>query len=81
MRKGPGIEIFPDLAQVRAVAIELEDLRGGIAVGWPSARAAARINEDMALGVEGDAGNLAKVQIRRQLQQVCDRIVWNLRRR
>src|ERR1700694_3622922 len=41
VRERPGVETFADLAQIRAVAIELEDLRGGSREGRALAAAAA----------------------------------------
>ena len=77
----PGVEVLADLAQERAVVVEFQKLRGGVAEGRTLARAAARIDEDVALGVDRDARDLAEVQVGRQLQEVGHRLVGNFRRR
>ena len=58
-----------DLAQVIAVGVELQELRRRRAIGG-AGRGAAMQDEDMALGIERDAGNLAKVEIGRQAQDI-----------
>src|SRR5262249_23283553 len=81
MRERPGVEVLAALAEEHAVAVEFQNLRGSIAVGRAAAGAAACIDVDVPLGVDGDAGNLAEMHIRRKLQQVRDRIVGNFGRR
>ncbi len=55
-----------DLAQEFAVGIEFEKLCRGGGVGRPRA-IAAREDEDVALGVDRDAADLAEIQVGRQL--------------
>ena len=74
MGERPGVEILADLADELAVGAELQDLRRGVAVGRAGARAAARVDEDVALGVDRDAGDLAEVHVVRQLQQIGHRV-------
>ena len=80
MGERPGIEILADLADELAVGTELQDLRGGVAERQAGARAAARVDEDVALGVDGDAGNFTEIHVVRQLQQIGHRIKGNGRR-
>src|SRR5215216_5380042 len=81
MRIGPGVEILADLANEGAVTIELEDLRGRVAEGWPLARAAARVDENMPFGIDRHARHLAEMQVGRKLQQVGNGLVGNFRHR
>ncbi len=55
-----------DLSQVFAVGIELEKLCRSGGVGRTRA-IAAREDEDVALGVDRDAADLAQIQVGRQL--------------
>ena len=77
VRERPGVEILADLADEFALGIELQDLRGGVAVRRTGARSAARIDEDVALGVDRNAGGLAEVHVVGQLQQIGHRLVGN----
>jgi hypothetical protein len=76
----PGVEILADLADEAAVTIELENLRrcGAEGVGYS---AATRIDVDVALGVHRDARCLAQVHVRRQLDEVRNRLEVELWRR
>jgi hypothetical protein len=76
--EGPGVEVVADLAQIIAVGVELQELRRRRAIGGASCVAAMQ-DEDMAPGIERDAGNLAKVEIGRQAQDVRNGFVRNLR--
>ncbi len=73
VRERPGVEVLADLADEAAVAIELEDLRGGGAEGVGDG-AAARIDVDVALGVHRDARGLAQMHVRRQLDEIRNRV-------
>ena len=78
--EGPGVEVVADLAEVVAVGVELEELRGGCAVGGAGGVAAGE-DEDVALGVDGYAGSFAEVDVRRELQEVGDGVEGDLRDR
>src|SRR5262249_49273054 len=80
MGERPGVEVLADLADEVAVAVEFQDLRGGGAKRVGD-RAAARIDVDVALGIRRHAGGFAEVHVRRQLDEVRDRIELQLRRR
>ena len=69
MGEGPGVEVVADLAQVIAVGVELQELRRRRAIGGAGCGAAMQ-DEDVALGIERDARNLAKVEIGRQAQDI-----------
>ena len=78
MGEGPGVEVVADLAQEIAVGVELEQLRRRRAIGGPG-RVAAMQDEDMALGIERDAGDLAEIEIRRQAQEIGNRFIGDRR--
>ena len=67
-----------DLANVFAVLIEFQKLRGAGGVGRPG-RVPARENEDVSLGIHGHAGNFAEIHAGRKLQRVGHGIKWNFR--
>ncbi len=67
-----------DLAQVLAVGVELQELRRRCAIGGAGCVAAMQ-DEDVALGIERDAGNLAKIEIGRQAQDIRNGFVRDLR--
>ena len=69
VRKAPGIEVMPDLANVLSVGIEFEQLRGGRAIGR-SRGVATREHEDVTPGVDGYAGSFSEVHVRRQLKEI-----------
>jgi hypothetical protein len=54
------VEALADLAEVVPVLVELEEARP----------LAARVNEDVPLGIGGDADTLAEVEIGRQLKKL-----------
>ena len=68
MRERPGVEIVADLAQELSVGVELEQLRGRGTVGR-ACGVAARKDEDMLLGIDGDAGDLAEVHVGRKFKK------------
>ena len=67
--EGPSIEIMADLAQKFAVGAELEKLRRGGGIGRAGG-VAARQDEDVALGIDRDAADLAEIEVVRQLQRI-----------
>ena len=69
VRELEAVQALADLANERAVLIELEQSRV----------AAARVDEHVPLRVGRDADALAEIQIRRQLEEVRHRVVRNLR--
>jgi hypothetical protein len=75
---GPGVEIVADLADVRAVGGELEELGCGGSVGWAGGVAAGE-DEDVTLGVDRDAGSFAEIEVRREFEEVGDRVEGNFR--
>ena len=79
VRERPGIEIVADFANVLAVLIEFQKLRGGGGIGR-TVGVPARKNEDMSLGIYGDAGYLAEIQIGRKFEHVGHGIKRNFRR-
>jgi hypothetical protein len=76
----PGIQIPADLADIAAVGREFQDLRGGGGEGRPG-HVAARIDEDMALGIHRHAGDLAEMQVVGKLEKVRHRVERDLRHR
>ncbi len=68
MREREAVQALADLADVLAGLIEFEQARV----------LAAGVNEDVALGVGGDADAFAQVQIGWKLQEVRHRIVGDL---
>ena len=75
----PCVQIVAYLANVPAVRAELEKLRGGRRVRRTRG-IAARQNENMSLAVDGHAGCFSKIDIRRKLQEIGDRSVFDHRR-
>ena len=69
---------MPDLAKVGAVGGELEELRCGCAVGRASG-VAAREDEDVPFGVDGDSGGFAEIDVRRELEKIGDGVERNFR--
>ena len=65
-----------DLAQIIAVGVKLEQLRRRRAIGG-AGRGAAMQHEDVALRIERDAGNLAQVEIGRQMQKIRNGFIRN----
>ena len=63
VRELEAVEALADLADEVAVLVELEQARV----------AAARVDEDVALRIGGDADALAEIQVRRQLEEVRHR--------
>ncbi len=78
VRERPGIEVAADLADEPAVRTEFEELRRRRGIGR-AAGVAARQREDVALGIERDAGNFAEIHIGRQMQRIGDGIVGDNR--
>ena len=76
--EGPGVEPVADLADEAAVTVELQELRGGGAVGRPQ-RVAAREHENVPLRVQRHAGALAEIHAVGQLEEVRDRLVGDRR--
>ena len=70
VRELEAVEALADLPDERAVLIELEQPRV----------AAARVDEDVPLGIGRDADAFAQVQIGRQLEEVRHRLVRDLGR-
>jgi hypothetical protein len=81
MRKRPGVKVLADLADEAAVGIELPQLGGGIGEGRPVARSATVEDENVALGIDRDAGRLAHIEIGRQLEEIGHRVVGDERGR
>jgi hypothetical protein len=79
VRERPCVKVLADLTDEVALRRELQELRGGIAVGRAGAGAAARVDEDVALRIDGDAGRLAEMHVRRHLQDVRRGFVGDLR--
>ena len=61
----PGVEVAADLADEIAVAVELEELRGGGGIGRAFGVAAVE-DEDVALRVHRHAGDFAEIEVVRQ---------------
>ena len=68
VRELEAVVALADLADVVAVLIELEQARVG----------AARVDEDMSLGVGRHAHGFAQIQTRRKLQEIRHRVVGDL---
>ena len=69
VREREAVEALADLAQVVALGVELEEARG----------LAARVDEDVSLGIGGDADAFAQVEVGRQLQEIRRRVERDLR--
>src|SRR6185437_8204393 len=78
VRIGPRVQIAADFAQKLPVGVKLEQLRGGGPVGR-SAGVATRQYEDMALGIDGDAGHRAEIHVGREVQKVRHGVERDLR--
>src|SRR5262249_18481331 len=77
--------VLADFADELAVAVELKQPRAAMGErargsNGDGRMAGPRIDEDIALGVRGDASDLAQVDVVGQVQQVGDRIKGDLRR-
>ena len=62
MREGPGVKIVADFADKSAVGGELQELGGGSSVGGAGGIATGE-DEDVAFGVDGDAGDFAEMDV------------------
>ena len=69
VRERKAVEPFADLAHVVPLRVEFEQARG----------LAARVDEDVSLGIGGDADAFAQVQVGRQLQEIRRRVERDLR--
>src|SRR5581483_3854937 len=74
------IQALTDFSDVLAVLIEFEQTRCGthknaVCSGGYIYRSGPRVNEDVTLGVRGDAQNLAEVDVIRHLQKIGRRVV------
>ena len=58
-----------NLAHKFAIRIELQKLRGSCSVGGPGCLPTGE-DENVSLGIDGDAGDLAQIQISWQLQKI-----------
>src|SRR4029077_4604287 len=67
---GPGVEAFADFTDVRAIGAELEELRGRGGISWPIGAVGTREDEDVALGMDGHAGNFAEIHSGRKLEEI-----------
>ena len=70
VRERPGVEALADLADELAVRTELEQLRRGRRIGRAVGAVRAREDEDVALGIDGDAGHLAEIHARGKLEEI-----------
>src|SRR5581483_4897094 len=80
VRIRPRVKVFADLADEPAVGAEFEQLGGTRPVSG-ARRVAAGEDEDVFLRVDRDAYDLAQMQVRRELEKVGYRFVWDFRRR
>ena len=76
VRVGPSVEVVSDLAHEITALVELQKLRGGGAVGR-TCGIAAREDEDVAVGINGDAGDFAEVHVGRELQEIGNGVIGN----
>ncbi|HEV7636856.1 MAG TPA: hypothetical protein VGO54_15625 [Bradyrhizobium sp.] len=80
MAEPPGVKVLADLADELSLAIEFQQLgrrrAEGRAVGI-----AARQHENVALGIEGDAGHLAEIHVGREPKRIGDGIEGDRRHR
>src|ERR1700687_294067 len=74
MREGPGVKVVADLAKEFSVRGKFEELCGGGAVGGTRG-VATREDEDVALGVDGDADGFAEVEIGGELEEIGNGVV------
>ncbi len=63
--------MLADLADVFSVGGEFEELRGGGGEGGAGG-IAARKNEDVAFRIDGDADDLAEIEVGRKFQEIGD---------
>src|SRR5262249_52654169 len=78
MRVRPRVQVVTDFPQILTVGAKLEYLRCGRSVSR-SCNVPAIENENMSLGINGDTGCFAKMQISRQLEKVGHRIIGDFR--
>ena len=71
----PRVKAFANFTQEFAFRTELQQLRRRGAIGGTSGAIGTREDEDVALGIDGHARNLAKVHPGRQLGEIRDGIV------
>ena len=76
---GPGVEAFPDFAYELAFGTEFEQLRRRAAIGRTVGAVRTREHEDVALGINGHARNLAKIHARRQRGKIRNGFELNFR--
>ncbi len=74
MGEGPSVEVVANLAKELSVRGKFEKLSRGGSVGG-TAGVAAREDEDVALGVDGDADGFAEVEVGGQLEEVGNGVV------
>src|SRR5713226_9063397 len=74
--EGPGVEVVADLADEFSVGSKLEELRGAGCIGRAGA-VAAREDEDVAFGIDGDASDFAEMDVGRKLQEVGNGVEAN----
>ena len=67
----PGVEVLADFADELALGVEFQQLRRRRRIGRP-AGVAARQHENMALGIDRDAGYFAEIHVGRQPQRIGD---------
>jgi hypothetical protein len=77
--EGPGVEALADLADEIALGGEFEELGCGRRIGRTAGAVRAREHEDVALGVHGHSGHLAKIHAVRQLREIRHGIEGDLR--
>src|ERR1039458_3074 len=75
----PGIEALANFAQELAFGTELEQLRRSGAIGRTAGAVGAREHENVALGINGHAWNLAEIHPERKLEEVRNGIEGNFR--
>src|SRR5258707_398101 len=79
MGEGPGVKIVTDFARKIFMGRKFEELRGSGGVRR-SGGVAAGEHKDVTLGINGNAGGFAEINIWRKFQKIGDRVVANFRR-
>ena len=67
---GPGVKTLADFTQVRAVGAELKKLRRRRRVGGTVGAVGSREHEDVPLGIDGHARDLAEIHSGRKLEEI-----------
>ncbi len=69
----PSVQVVADFAEKFSVRSEFEELRRSGGVGGARSVTAGK-DEDVALGIDGDAGGFGEIDVRRKFQEIGNRL-------